>query len=259
MAFDGITYQGQSLKIRRPRDYQILPGLTDGPIMGVTGVVSTMVGDSPHKIFVGAIPNYLTEEQVKELLSSFGQLRSFNLVMDSSTGLSKGFAFCEFLDPNLTDQACAGLNGMQLGDKKLVVQRASIGAKGGHPLNMANAALALQIPGLSTAQATIAGPPTEVLCLMNMITPEELEEEEEYDDIVDDIKTECGKYGVVKSIDIPRPIKGIEVPGVGKIYVEFYSISDCLRVQTNLGGRKFANRVVVTSFYDPEKYHRREF
>ena len=27
-------------------------------------------------------------------------------------------------------QACAGLNGMQLGDKKLVVQRASVGAKG---------------------------------------------------------------------------------------------------------------------------------
>ena len=26
-------------------------------------------------------------------------------------------------------QACAGLNGMQLGDKKLVVQRASIGAR----------------------------------------------------------------------------------------------------------------------------------
>ena len=26
-------------------------------------------------------------------------------------------------------QACAGLNGMQLGDKKLIVQRASLGAK----------------------------------------------------------------------------------------------------------------------------------
>ena len=26
-------------------------------------------------------------------------------------------------------QACAGLNGMQLGDKKLIVQRASVGAK----------------------------------------------------------------------------------------------------------------------------------
>ena len=30
MAFDGINYQGQSLKIRRPRDYQSLPGLDEG-------------------------------------------------------------------------------------------------------------------------------------------------------------------------------------------------------------------------------------
>ena len=42
--------------------------------------------------------------EVKELLSSFGPLRSFNLVMDTATGLSKGFAFCEYLDPNITDQ-----------------------------------------------------------------------------------------------------------------------------------------------------------
>lgn len=41
---------------------------------------------------------------MKELMSSFGQLRSFNLVMDTSTGMSKGFAFCEFLDPVVTDQ-----------------------------------------------------------------------------------------------------------------------------------------------------------
>jgi len=42
--------------------------------------------------------------QVKELLSSFGQLKSFNLVMDTGTGLSKGFAFCEYMDTNITDQ-----------------------------------------------------------------------------------------------------------------------------------------------------------
>ena len=36
-------------------------------------------------------------------------------------------------------------------------------------------------------------------------------------DIVDDVKEECGKYGWVKSLEIPRPIKGIEVPGVGKV------------------------------------------
>jgi len=36
-------------------------------------------------------------------------------------------------------------------------------------------------------------------------------------DIVDDVKEECGKYGTVRSLEIPRPIKGVEVPGVGKV------------------------------------------
>lgn len=118
----------------------------------------------------------LTVFQVKELLTSFGPLKAFNLVKDSATGLSKGYAFCEYVDVNLNDQvtspagrrwlqglvweiivslsapspthsalktvlvcffsatsmllqAIAGLNGMQLGDKKLLVQRASVGSK----------------------------------------------------------------------------------------------------------------------------------
>lgn len=29
MAFDGINFKGQSLKIRRPHDYQPTPGMTD--------------------------------------------------------------------------------------------------------------------------------------------------------------------------------------------------------------------------------------
>ncbi|XP_069123744.1 splicing factor U2AF 50 kDa subunit-like isoform X4 [Argopecten irradians] len=251
MAFDGINFQGQSLKIRRPRDYQPLPGMAETPTVNVPGVVSTVVQDSPHKIFIGGLPNYLNEDQVKELLTSFGPLKAFNLVKDSATGLSKGYAFCEYVDITITDQACAGLNGMQLGDKKLIVQRASVGAKN------AQAPVQLQIPGLNMTQGS--GPATEVLCLMNMVAPEELEDEEEYEDILEDVKEECGKYGIVRSIEIPRPIKGVEVPGCGKIFVEFNSIIDCQKAQQALTGRKFSNRVVVTSYFDPDQYHRREF
>ncbi|KAF6030696.1 U2af50 [Bugula neritina] len=257
MAFDGIPFQGQYLKLRRPRDYQPIPGVSDNPdnpAPVITGVVSTIVADSPHKIFVGALPNYLNDDQVKELLVSFGPLKSFNLVQDSATGLSKGFAFCEYVDPNVTDQACEGLNGMQLGDKKIVMQRASVGAKGAMG---AQAPVTVQVPGLNVSQGP--GLSTEVLCLMNMITPEELVDEEEYEEIMDDIKEECSKYGSVRSLEIPRPIKGVDVPGCGKIFVEFSSVTECQKAQQNLTGRKFSNRVVVTSFFDPEKYHRREF
>ncbi|XP_026724870.1 splicing factor U2AF 50 kDa subunit [Trichoplusia ni] len=256
MAFDGINFKGQSLKIRRPHDYQPMPGTENPAITVPAGVISTVVPDSPHKIFIGGLPNYLNEDQVKELLMSFGQLRAFNLVKDSSTGLSKGYAFAEYVDISMTDQAIAGLNGMQLGDKKLIVQRASIGAKNSTLAMTGAAPVQLQVAGLTLAGA---GPPTEVLCLLNMVTPDELRDEEEYEDILEDIKEECNKYGCVRSIEIPRPIEGVEVPGCGKVFVEFNSIADCQKAQQTLTGRKFSNRVVVTSYFDPDKYHRREF
>lgn len=260
MAFDGINFKTQSLKIRRPHDYQPMPGMSETPHITVPGVVSTVVADSPNKIFIGGLPNYLSEDQVKELMMSFGQLRAFNLVKDSATGLSKGYAFCEYVDISQTDPAIAGLNGMLFGDKKLIVQRASVGAKSG-PLaqpGMAQmgAPVQIQVPGFQTHGL---GQPTEILCLMNMVQAEELMDDEEYEDILEDIREECSKYGYVKSVDVPRPLEGVDVPGLGKVFVEFGSPDDAQKAQQNLAGRKFANRVVVTSFIEPERYHQRDF
>lgn len=44
-----------------------------------------------------------------------------------------------------------------------------------------------------------------------------------------------------------------------QIYVEFGSADDSKNAAQSLAGRKFANRVVVTSFYSPEMFHRKEF
>jgi len=173
---------------------------------------------------------------------------------------------------------------MQLGDKRLIVQRASVGAKAGMG-SMMNPAMitgpvAIQVPGLQISQMTTAiGNPTEVLCLMNMVVPEELVDDDEYDDILEDIREECAKYGHVRSLEIPRPIEGVDVPGLGKVhydrlilidsiltnflflqvFIEFTSPNECQHAQQSLAGRKFANRVVVTSYFDPDRYHRREF
>ncbi|XP_026999769.1 U2 small nuclear RNA auxiliary factor 2b isoform X2 [Tachysurus vachellii] len=280
MAFDGIIFQGQSLKIRRPHDYQPLPGMSENPSVYVPGgftgqtqhaswtlascgapsVVSTVVPDSAHKLFIGGLPNYLSDDQVKELLTSFGPLKAFNLVKDSATGLSKGYAFCEYVDVNLNDQAIAGLNGMQLGDKKLLVQRASVGAKNATLTSINETPVTLQVPGLmNSSMNQMGGIPTEVLCLMNMVAPEELLDDDEYEEIVEDVRDECSKYGQVKSIEIPRPVDGLEIPGTGKIFVEFTTVFDSQKAMQALTGRKFANRVVVTKYCDPDAYHRRDF
>jgi len=50
----------------------------------------------------------------------------------------------------------------------------------------------MQIPGLNMDQVVQAGTmPTEVLCLMNMVVPEDLEDEEEYEGMVAAEKPWC--------------------------------------------------------------------
>ena len=53
---------------------------------------------SENKIFMGGLPTYLNEEQVQELLKSFGELKAFNLVRENGNGPSKvTLGFSEFL------------------------------------------------------------------------------------------------------------------------------------------------------------------
>jgi splicing factor U2AF subunit len=91
MAFDGIIFINGPLKIRRPKDYGGIE--ITAPSVHVPGVVSTNVPDSINKVFVGGLPTYLNEEQVQELLKSFGELKAFNLVRENGNGPSKVMSF----------------------------------------------------------------------------------------------------------------------------------------------------------------------
>lgn len=50
MAFDGINFKGQSLKIRRPHDYQPTPGMTESN--PVTNYNSGMTLDMSMKVLI---------------------------------------------------------------------------------------------------------------------------------------------------------------------------------------------------------------
>lgn len=85
--------------------------------------------------------------------------------------------------------------------------------------------MTLQVPGLmNSSMNQMGGIPTEVLCLMNMVAPEELLDDDEYEEIVEDVRDECSKYGQVKSIEIPRPVDGLEIPGTGKVLCSSWAI-----------------------------------
>ena len=129
--------QGAPVKVRRPSDYNPSLAATLGPSqpnpnlnLAAVGLTPGSAGglEGPDRIFVGGLPYYFTETQIRELLETFGPLRGFDLVKDRETGNSKGYAFCVYQDLSVTDIACAALNGIKMGDKTLTVRRANQGA-----------------------------------------------------------------------------------------------------------------------------------
>lgn len=179
MAFDGLTFQGQTLKVRRPKDYI--------PPMGFNGDTQSLMAssfpDSPNKLYVGGLPLDITQDQLQEILCNFGELKAINLVMEDDE--SQGYAFCEYLDDATTDAAIQGLNGMELGGNKLVVYRSSLVTKNmlsqSMPMMSIMPGLMMVPPDLLPTTDQSQAKPSTILQLLNMILPEELYDDQEFD------------------------------------------------------------------------------
>ena len=286
---DGLTFRGQQLKLRRPTDYDpiqhahppidyahfgVQPNATSAQysqsqraqtsnapssasVSAATGL-SNQVADGPNKLFCGGLPYTLTESEVVDLLSSFGQLRAFHLVRHRDTGQSKGYCFFEYLDPSVTDNAISTLSTIAIGDRGLSVRRAHRGGEGdgnfdpNAPAHGGNQ----YVPRLTSPST----PPTAVLVLMNMVTAADLINDEEYNDILYDVQSELSLYGRIISIDIPRPTNGaMEQRGVGNVFVEFSTVNEAMAARSVVEGRKFGEQIVKCDYLDVNKYRNRDW
>ena len=101
------------------------------------------------------------------------------------------------------------------------------------------------------ASATPPPPPSQ-----QPVTPEELADDEEYADIMEDMREECGKYGQVLQVHIPRPgPPGAPPPvGLGKVLVEFGEPGAAIAARNAMHGRKFSGRTVVATLLTDDDY-----
>lgn len=269
MALDGIHFEGAPVKVRRPSDYNPSLAAALGPSqpnpnlnLAAVGLTPGSAGglEGPDRIFVGGLPYYFTESQVRELLESFGALRGFDLVKDRETGNSKGYAFCVYQDVSVTDIACAALNGIKMGDKTLTVRRANQGVVQPRPEQEIVLLQAQQQVALQRLVYQAGSLPTKVVCLTQVVSPDELKDDEEYNDILEDMREEAGKYGNLVNIVIPRPgPNGELLPGVGKVYLEYVDTVGSAKAKVGLDGRKFGGNKVVAVFYPENKFAQGEY
>ncbi|GAB2298687.1 hypothetical protein Dimus_032759 [Dionaea muscipula] len=278
MALDGIVFEGVAVRVRRPTDYNPTLAATLGPSqpsphlnLAAIGLVPSAISaaEGKDRIFVGGIPYYIAEAQIRELLESFGPLKGFDLVKDRETGNSRGYGFCVYQDPAVTDIACEALNGLKMGDKTLTVRRAIVSnmqadsEQGNMALqmrqqiglqNMASLVGEHNLFGVQIPASTDT--PTKILCLTQVVTSEALRDDNEYEEIMEDMRDECGKFGALVKVVIPRPgMNGEQVPGVGKVFLEYSDIGSCAKAKSMLGGRKFGGNTVTAAYYSEDKFY----
>lgn len=76
------------------------------------------------KLLVRNLSRKTTEAELRELFEAYGRVQSCTLVMDTSTGASKGFGFIEMPKPGEAKAAVKNLNGKELGGQLIRVKKA---------------------------------------------------------------------------------------------------------------------------------------
>jgi RNA recognition motif-containing protein len=76
------------------------------------------------KIYVGNLPQELTEEELRQEFGNFGAVSSVTIIKDRYDGRSKGFGFVEMASVSEGRAAITGLDGKTLKDQTLKVNAA---------------------------------------------------------------------------------------------------------------------------------------
>lgn len=76
------------------------------------------------KIYVGNLPHATSENELRDLFASFGEVVSAQVIVDRDTGRSKGFGFVEMSKDDEAQAAIEALNGKDFGGRPLTVNEA---------------------------------------------------------------------------------------------------------------------------------------
>ena len=75
-------------------------------------------------IYVGNLAADVKDEDLKEIFSSKGQVKSVKVIMDFDTGQSRGFGFVEMYEKAEGQKAISALNGTELKGQSIKVNEA---------------------------------------------------------------------------------------------------------------------------------------
>eukprot|EP00906_Rhabdomonas_costata_P027991 RCo039733 len=89
-------------------------GIPSGAMGGIGGVPSGPGSDAVHRnLMVNFLPPTWTSAELRGLFQQFGEIEECKVVMDRTTGNSKGYGFVKFVNRNDAENAMAQVQGFQ--------------------------------------------------------------------------------------------------------------------------------------------------
>lgn len=76
------------------------------------------------KVYVGNLPFSVSDEDLKALFSSYGEISEAVLIKDKFSGRSKGFGFVTFSTEEAAEKAISAMNGKEVQGRELKVTEA---------------------------------------------------------------------------------------------------------------------------------------
>ena len=245
---------GQPLRVGRPRTYAgneppVVSGLhaLGASAIGLNKVTEEMASKilgGKGRIMLSGLPHGYSSEDVRALLCEYGTLKCMDMPKDPLTGLTKGYCIFDYQE----DEAMAKV--LQQGTFKVSGCCATVSRVCKESLTQA---FLPPVPELDN-RAKFS---SRILVLKNMVRITDLENDDEYHEIHEDVLEECKKYGRVVSIVIPKP--GEHTSGIGKIFVEYTSVEDAAKAKIGLTGMKFNEKKVQCCFHPEELYFQGNF
>ena len=231
-----MTLGASALRISRPKSYVApsAPLIATRPMQRSQAAPPPLLREEDYAkgyLMAMNLPPKAKEEDLRELFTPFGALRSFQLLLEDS-GASKGVALLCYEDEAVADVAKDGLSGIPLGDRTLAMERV--------PKTVLDAMRPKGGGGGGAAAAEDASEATAVVRLVGVLTAAMAADAAERREVCEDVKGECERHG--------GPVEDVRVAPGGEVYVHFGGEEDAGRARAAMDQRRFDGRQVVATF-----------
>jgi RNA recognition motif. (a.k.a. RRM, RBD, or RNP domain) len=258
---NGIPFLTAYLKISRPSKYvgPVTPAVTWQQLTGqdTSALPDPEMEKLQRELFIGNTTPEMTSQMLSEFLGNAMQHVGLTTAPGNpitACRVSGKFAFVELRSAEEAANALNLNNIPWMGTALRVGRPSKYNGPPEQHLNWEDI-LAKALAGELQAPVVATAPTSRVVELKHMLTADDLNNPDEYQDILDDTTEQCSEFGKLKSVIIPR---SGEV-GATEIFLEYETAGDAAAAIAGLQGRTFDGRLVEATYFDEQRFASKDY